>query len=135
MSKLTAEEGVTLLNNALHGLVHGLDVVAPNECFRRQIEDEAASGLELEEICHQSDSSLQREPSQMVIDGSGTSSGAPPASAVTGEHYSPEVLHQIVMTLEDRVHTLEGEVAQLSASREEMLRKLQAYENSSSLLF
>eukprot|EP00971_Amphidinium_carterae_P084595 1674484-Amphidinium_carterae.1 len=81
-----------------------------------QIEDEAASGLELEEICHMSDSSLQREPSQMVIDSSGASSGAPPTAADTGEHYSPEDLHQIVMTLEDRVHTLEGEVTQLTAS-------------------
>eukprot|EP00971_Amphidinium_carterae_P303952 6039896-Amphidinium_carterae.1 len=39
------------------------------------------------------------------------------------------------MTLEDRVHTLEGEVTQLTASRDEMQMKLQAYENSASLLF
>eukprot|EP00971_Amphidinium_carterae_P078258 1548296-Amphidinium_carterae.1 len=39
------------------------------------------------------------------------------------------------MRLEDRVHALEGDVARLTTSRDEMRTRVEAYENSASLLF
>eukprot|EP00971_Amphidinium_carterae_P257575 5112775-Amphidinium_carterae.1 len=165
LTKLSAKKGVVLLNNTLHGLIHGLNVMAPNECHRRlilsttvvkrcrlccniselatfvsriagQIEDEASSDLVLEDLHHTTETSTHGEQgtSPMVVDDAATSAFAG-VTTLGDEHFTPEVLHNVVMTLEERVHGLETGMQQLAEAHQAMVTKLRAYDNSSSLLF
>eukprot|EP00971_Amphidinium_carterae_P009947 196259-Amphidinium_carterae.1 len=108
-----------------------------------QIADESASGITWEESFSVSEVSHPRDSSAMVPDvpQHSASYGASQPMATDGgdhtggdhddgDHFSPAVLHQVVMTMEDRIHSLEKDVAAITSAHNEMRTRLVAYENS-----